>query len=57
MAEFWSGFLLPLIIIVLKILAIVVPLLIGVAYMTYAERKIMGAMQLRQGPNIVGPFG
>ncbi len=57
MAEFWSGFLLPLIIIVLKILAIVVPLLVGVAYMTYAERKIMGAMQLRQGPNIVGPFG
>ncbi len=57
MAEFWSGFLLPLIIIVLKILAIVVPLLVGVAYMTYAERKIMGAMQLRQGPSIVGPFG
>jgi len=57
MAEFWSGFLLPLIIIVLQILAIVVPLLIGVAYMTYAERKVMSAMQLRQGPNIVGPFG
>ena len=57
MAEFWSGFLLPLIIIVLKILAIVVPLLVAVAFMTYAERKIMGAMQLRQGPNIVGPFG
>ncbi|WP_207458531.1 NADH-quinone oxidoreductase subunit NuoH [Azospirillum sp. SYSU D00513] len=57
MAEFWSGFLLPLIIIVLKILAIVVPLLVSVAFMTYAERKIMGAMQLRQGPNVVGPFG
>jgi NADH-quinone oxidoreductase subunit H len=57
MAEFWSGFLLPLIIIVLKILAIVVPLLVAVAFMTYAERKIMGAMQLRQGPSIVGPFG
>ena len=57
MAEFWSGFLLPLIIIVLKILAIVVPLLVAVAYVTYAERKVMSAMQLRQGPNIVGPFG
>jgi NADH-quinone oxidoreductase subunit H len=57
MAEFWSGFLLPLIIIVLEILAIIVPLLICVAYVTYAERKVMSAMQLRQGPNIVGPFG
>lgn len=57
MAEFWSGFLLPLIIIVLKILAIVVPLLVAVALMTYFERKIMAAMQLRQGPNVVGPFG
>ncbi|CAO3429914.1 NADH-quinone oxidoreductase subunit NuoH [Azospirillum doebereinerae] len=57
MAEFLNGFLLPLIIMVLKILAIVVPLLVAVAFMTYAERKIMGAMQLRQGPSIVGPFG
>ena len=57
MAEFWSGFLLPLIIIVLKILAIVVPLLVAVAFMTYAERTIRGALQLRQGPSIVGPFG
>jgi len=57
MAEFFGGFVLPLIIIVLKILAIVVPLLVAVAFMTYAERKIMGAMQLRQGPSIVGPFG
>jgi NADH-quinone oxidoreductase subunit H len=57
MAEFFSGSVLPLIIIVLKILAIVVPVLITVAYITYAERKVMGAMQLRQGPNMVGPFG
>lgn len=57
MAELWSGFLLPLIIVVLKILAIVVPLLVAVAYLTYAERRVMGAMQLRQGPNTVGPFG
>lgn len=57
MAEFWTNYLLPLIIIVLEILAIVIPLLIGVAYLTYAERKVLSAMQLRQGPNLVGPFG
>ena len=33
------------------------PLLIAVAYLTYAERKVIGAMQLRKGPNVVGPFG
>src|SRR5271168_2893590 len=41
----------------LKTLAVVVPLLIGVAYLTYFERKVMGAIQLRKGPNVVGPFG
>ena len=34
-----------------------VPLLIVVAYLTYAERKVLAAMQLRRGPNVVGPFG
>jgi NADH-quinone oxidoreductase subunit H len=38
-------------------LALLVPLLIGVAYLTYAERKVLGAMQLRKGPNVVGLFG
>jgi len=41
----------------LQSLAIIVPLLIGVAYLTYFERKVMGAIQLRKGPNVVGPFG
>ena len=40
-----------------KALALLVPLLIGVAYLTYAERKVLAAMQLRKGPNVVGPFG
>jgi len=42
---------------ILKILAIVVPLLIGVAYLTLAERKVLGSIQLRKGPNVVGAFG
>jgi len=42
---------------VLECLAILVPLLIAVAYLVYAERKVLGAIQLRKGPNVVGPFG
>ncbi len=42
---------------VLAVLAIIVPLLLSVAYMTYAERKVLGAMQRRMGPNVVGPLG
>lgn len=57
MADFWSGYAWPLAIIVAQIMAIVVPLLVAVAYLTYAERKVIAAMQLRKGPNVVGPFG
>ncbi len=42
---------------VAKALALLVPLLVAVAMMTLAERKIMAAIQLRRGPNVVGPFG
>nr|YP_009114053.1 NADH dehydrogenase subunit 1 [Ahnfeltia plicata]AHB62116.1 NADH dehydrogenase subunit 1 [Ahnfeltia plicata]UAT97982.1 NADH dehydrogenase subunit 1 [Ahnfeltia plicata]UAT98008.1 NADH dehydrogenase subunit 1 [Ahnfeltia plicata] len=41
----------------LKILTIILPLLIAIAYMTLAERKVMAAMQRRKGPNVVGIFG
>jgi NADH-quinone oxidoreductase subunit H len=41
----------------IEALALLVPLLIGVAYLTYAERKVLAAVQLRKGPNVVGPFG
>ncbi|MGE3475197.1 MAG: NADH-quinone oxidoreductase subunit NuoH [Rhodospirillaceae bacterium] len=57
MAEFVNGYLLPGLWIVGKILLFAVPIMIGMAYVTYAERRIIGAMQMRKGPNVVGPFG
>ena len=57
MADFWSIYGFPTITIVGYIVAILVPLLVSVAYLTYAERKVIAAMQLRKGPNVVGPFG
>ena len=57
MDSFWSVYAWPTIIIVAHILATVLPLLGAVAYLTLAERKVIASMQLRQGPNVVGPFG
>ena len=57
MAEFINGYLIPFAWILGKILLFVVPLLVAVAYVTYAERRIIGAMQMRIGPNVVGWFG
>ncbi|HEY4249583.1 MAG TPA: NADH-quinone oxidoreductase subunit NuoH [Roseomonas sp.] len=57
MDGFFSSPIGVLIITLAKALALLVPLLIGVAYLTYAERKVLAAMQLRRGPNVVGPFG
>ena len=42
---------------IIKILMVIVPLLISVAYFTIAERKIMGSIQIRRGPNVIGYFG
>lgn len=61
MVDMLAGLLPPLawrlLIIVLQVLAIVLPMLLAVAYLTYAERKVIAAMQMRKGPNIVGPLG
>ncbi|MBU6506841.1 MAG: NADH-quinone oxidoreductase subunit NuoH [Alphaproteobacteria bacterium] len=57
MVELWHSYGLPTAITVAEILAIIVPLLLAVAYLTYAERKVLAAAQLRKGPNVVGPFG
>jgi len=48
---------LKLIVLIIKILAIIVPVLIAVAFFTVAERKIMGAIQRRKGPNVIGFMG
>ena len=57
MVEFWYNYIWPVVWIVIKIVLIVAPVMVAVAYLTYAERKVIGAMQLRRGPNVVGPFG
>lgn len=43
--------------IIIHVLILIVPVLLAVAYITLAERKIIGYMQLRKGPNVVGPYG
>jgi NADH-quinone oxidoreductase subunit H len=57
MAEFLTTYVVPATWIVGGIILIVVPVLLSVAYLTLAERKVIGWMQLRKGPNVVGPFG
>ncbi len=57
MMVFWEGYALPALILIGWILLIVVPLLVGMALLTWYERKVLAAMMLRKGPNVVGPFG
>jgi NADH-quinone oxidoreductase subunit H len=57
MAEFWSSYLLPLLIIVGQSVLLLVTLLLVTAYVLLADRKIWAAVQIRRGPNVVGPWG
>jgi NADH-quinone oxidoreductase subunit H len=57
MIELWELYGWPLVMMLLHIGVIISVVLFAVAYLTYAERKVMGAMQKRQGPMTVGPFG
>jgi NADH-quinone oxidoreductase subunit H len=57
MHSFWSSYAGLTIITIGETLAVVVPLLLAVAYLTYFERKVLAFAQLRKGPNVVGPFG
>ncbi|MEZ0282311.1 NADH-quinone oxidoreductase subunit NuoH [Methyloceanibacter sp.] len=57
MAELWTHYGLPLSLIAMHSVAIMVVLLIIVAFLLYADRKIWAAVQMRRGPNVVGPWG
>jgi len=52
-----NDFIIPGSIIIAQILAVLMPVLISVAFLVYAERKVLALIQLRRGPNVVGPFG
>jgi len=56
-SSFWTSFLWPLIIMVAESVLLLVVLLIAIAYILLADRKIWAAVQIRRGPNVVGPFG
>src|ERR1700748_2192610 len=56
-SSFWTGFLWPLIIMVAESLLLLVILLVAIAYVLLADRKIWAAVQIRRGPNVVGPWG
>jgi len=57
MDSFLAIYVWPTLLTIVYILAIIIPLLLCVAYLTYAERKVMAAVQIRRGPNVVGPWG
>jgi NADH-quinone oxidoreductase subunit H len=57
MAEFWSEYIWPLVIMVAESVLLLVILLVVIAYVLYADRKVWAAVQLRRGPNVVGPWG
>jgi len=57
MAEFWTSYIWPLIVMVAQSVLLLLLLLFVTAYVLYADRKIWAAVQIRRGPNVVGPWG
>src|SRR3989440_3032320 len=57
MAEFWTNYAWPLIVMLAQSVLLLVALLLVTAYILYADRKIWAAVQIRRGPNVVGPWG
>src|SRR5690554_5711347 len=57
MESFLTDYVVPGLIILLQSVAFLVILLVGLAYLMYADRKVWAAVQLRRGPNVVGPWG
>src|SRR5438105_11788267 len=57
MTEFFTDYIWPLFIMVLESVLLLVLLLFITAYVLYADRKIWAAVQIRRGPNVVGPWG
>jgi NADH-quinone oxidoreductase subunit H len=57
MDSFWTTYAWPTVILAVEVVVLIVLLLLAVAYLTYVERKVIAAVQIRRGPNVVGPFG
>ena len=55
--SYFNDLIIPGGIIIAQIMAVLMPVLISVAFLVYAERKVLALIQLRRGPNVVGPFG
>jgi NADH-quinone oxidoreductase subunit H len=55
--DYFTTYVWPVLVIVAQSLLLLVILLIAIAYVLYADRKIWAAVQMRRGPNVVGPFG
>ena len=57
MLSFFQSYIIDIFVIVLYCILIFIPLLLGVVFALYADRKIWAAVQKRRGPNVVGPYG
>ena len=55
--SFFQAYVMPFMVITAHSLAIMIALLLALAFFMYADRKVWAAVQLRRGPNVVGPFG